>query len=71
MRPPTALGRMRLIQSARLTSPTENEVLDPSVWTRQALERPPSRQKPPPEALHLFSSDDTAWRVRCCTAVFT
>eukprot|EP00803_Ostreobium_quekettii_P010726 evm.model.scf_881EXC.7 EVM.evm.TU.scf_881EXC.7 scf_881EXC:48091-53281(-) len=30
--------------------------MDPSVWDGQACtQRPPSRQKPPPEALHLFS----------------
>jgi hypothetical protein len=45
---------MRLIQSARPVSPNE-PVLDPAVWSHQALARPPSRQKPPPEALHLFA----------------
>eukprot|EP00892_Ulva_mutabilis_P011893 jgi/Ulvmu1/9076/UM005_0171.1 len=44
---------LRLVKSARPVSPNE-PVLDPSVWSRQALERPPSRQKRPPEALHLF-----------------
>jgi hypothetical protein len=50
----------RLVQSARPMSPGE-PVLDATVWTRQAMQRPPSRQKPPPEALHLFSSDASIW----------
>lgn len=44
---------LRLVKSARPVSPNE-PVLDASVWSKQALERPPSRQKRPPEALHLF-----------------
>ncbi len=34
--------------------------LDPTVWAaciNAQLQRPPSRQKPPPEALHLWSPD--------------
>jgi hypothetical protein len=50
----------RLVQSARPISPGE-PVLDPTVWTKQAMQRPPSRQKPPPEALHLFSQDASMW----------
>ena len=46
--------QQRTVQSARLCSPSE-PVLDESVWTKQAMARPPSRQKPPPEALHLFA----------------
>lgn len=44
---------LRLVKSARPVSPNE-PVLDASVWSKQALKRPPSRQKRPPEALHLF-----------------
>jgi hypothetical protein len=36
---------------------TQVEELDSSVWSgeiAQQLQRPPSRQRPPPEALHLF-----------------
>lgn len=44
---------LRLVKSARPVSPNE-PVLDATVWTKQALKRPPSRQKRPPEALHLF-----------------
>lgn len=50
VRPGTPL---RLVKSARPMSPNE-PVLDASVWSKQALKRPPSRQKRPPEALHLF-----------------
>ena len=49
----------RLVQSARPLSPNE-PLVDPSVWSRQAGVRPPSRQKPPPEALHLFASNAEA-----------
>lgn len=35
---------------------------DASVWSKQAIARPPSRQKPPPEALHLFSGDVSMWQ---------
>lgn len=52
---------MRLVQSARPMSPNE-PVLDETVWTKQALKRPPSRQKPPPEALHLFSEGGAVWK---------
>ena len=45
----------RAVQSARPHSPSE-PVLDASVWSKQAIARPPSRQKPPPEALHLFAA---------------
>lgn len=51
----------RLVQSARPMSPNEL-VLDETVWTKQALKRPPSRQKPPPEALHLFSEGGAVWK---------
>jgi hypothetical protein len=52
---------VRLVQSARPMSPNE-PVLDQTVWTKQALKRPPSRQKPPPEALHLFVGGGAVWR---------
>ena len=52
---------VRLVQSARPMSPNEL-VLDETVWTKQALKRPPSRQKPPPEALHLFSEGGAVWK---------
>jgi hypothetical protein len=52
---------VRLVQSARPMSPNE-PVLDETVWTKQALKRPPSRQKPPPEALHLFAEGGVVWR---------
>lgn len=51
---------VRLVQSARPMSP--NEPVDEMVWTKQALKRPPSRQKPPPEALHLFSERGPVWK---------
>lgn len=51
----------RLVQSARPLSPNEL-ILDETVWTKQALKRPPSRQKPPPEALHLFSEGGAVWK---------
>lgn len=47
----------RLVQSAR-PSTRDGTPIDPSVWhdyINVQLERPPSRQRPPPEALHLWS----------------
>lgn len=47
----------RTIQSARPATDYDGPNLDPTVWAAlitEQLQRPPSRQKPPPEALHLF-----------------
>jgi hypothetical protein len=60
MRPqgPTPGGN-RQVQSARPVTRAGLEI-DPSVWKNKInvqLERPPSRQKPPPEALHLWPAD--------------
>jgi len=55
-----AKGGGRMVQSARPVTRGAEE-LDPSVWENciaVQLERPPSRQKPPPEALHLWAPGD-------------
>jgi hypothetical protein len=52
-------GGTRMVQSARPVTRSGLEI-DPSVWKNKInvqLERPPSRQKPPPEALHLWPAD--------------
>ncbi|GLI61542.1 hypothetical protein VaNZ11_003927 [Volvox africanus] len=54
-RPPT-----RQVQSARPPGSRGEMELDPSVWQANIamqLQRPPSRQKPPPEALHLWTPE--------------
>ncbi len=54
-RPPT-----RQVQSARPPGARGEMELDPSVWQANIamqLQRPPSRQKPPPEALHLWTPE--------------
>lgn len=54
-RPPT-----RQVQSARPPGCRGEMELDPSVWQANIamqLQRPPSRQKPPPEALHLWTPE--------------
>lgn len=54
------LGLHRTVQSARPVTRGAQE-LDVSVWQNNInaqLRRPPSRQKPPPEALHLWSEGD-------------
>ncbi|GLC44843.1 hypothetical protein PLESTM_001651100 [Pleodorina starrii] len=55
-RPPT-----RQVQSARPPGCRGEVELDPSVWqaniAMQLQQRPPSRQKPPPEALHLWTPE--------------
>lgn len=54
-RPPT-----RQVQSARPPGLRGEMELDPSVWAANIamqLQRPPSRQKPPPEALHLWAPE--------------
>ncbi|KAF5843356.1 hypothetical protein DUNSADRAFT_17934, partial [Dunaliella salina] len=53
-------GGVRAVQSARPIT-RNGPAPDFSVWQgfiAQQLERPPSRQKPPPEALHLWSPEE-------------
>ncbi|GAX73900.1 hypothetical protein CEUSTIGMA_g1350.t1 [Chlamydomonas eustigma] len=55
--PLTAAPQQRMVQSARPVTRGGSE-LDASVWQNTIavqLERPPSRQKPPAEALHLWA----------------
>eukprot|EP00798_Chlamydomonas_sp_ICE-L_P021518 gene21518-28503_t len=56
-------GVHRQVQSARpITRGGAVDSLDPSVWESvisvQLQQRPPSRQKPPNQALHLWSTED-------------
>mmetsp|Transcript_13415 Transcript_13415/g.35925 ORF Transcript_13415/g.35925 Transcript_13415/m.35925 type:complete len:906 (-) Transcript_13415:486-3203(-) len=54
-------GGVRAVQSARPIT-RNGPAPDFSVWQgsiAQQLERPPSRQKPPPEALHLWSPEES------------